>query len=425
VSILSAPRGTLDVYPPESQKWQALEARIRALALRFGYGEIRPPIFEATELFARGVGEATDIVEKEMYTFTDKGGRSMTLRPELTAGVVRAVLQHHLLAEGPQRLFYIGPFFRYERPQAGRYRQATQFGVECLGFGGPEADVEAIDMAMTLVLGERIPDARLRINSVGDDACRPAYREALLAHFRPHLARLSEDSQRRLETNPLRILDSKAPADTPFVATAPALLDVLCAGCRAHFEAVRGYLDAIGIPYDVDPRLVRGLDYYTRTVFEVVSGVLGAQSAVCGGGRYDRLVETLGGPPTPAVGFGLGLERFLMTLDALGTPPPAERAGTMAIALGEAARAALVAVVAALRAKPGPPVWMDYGDRKLATQFKAADRRHARWALILGDDELAQGEIVLRDLAARTDRRLPAGPTAQATADRIVEATPE
>ena len=333
MSILSAPRGTLDVYPPESQKWQALEARIRALATRFGYGEIRPPIFEATELFARGVGEATDIVEKEMYTFTDKGGRSLTLRPELTAGVVRAVLQHHLLAEGPQRLFYIGPFFRYERPQAGRYRQATQFGIECLGFEAPEADVEAIDLAMTLVRGERIPDARLRINSVGDEVCRPAYRAALVAHFSPHRDELSEDSRRRLDTNPLRILDSKAPEDVPYVATAPTLLDVLCPACRAHFDAVRGYLDALGIAYDVDPRLVRGLDYYTRTVFEVVSGVLGAQSAVCGGGRYDKLVETLGGPPTPAVGFGLGLERFLLTLDALGTPPPAERTGTMAIAL--------------------------------------------------------------------------------------------
>src|SRR5579875_3777574 len=228
---ITAPRGTADVYPPESAEWNRLEARIRSLAHRFGYGEIRTPIFEATELFVRGVGETTDIVEKEMYTFVDKGGRSMTLRPEWTAPVVRAVLQHNLLARGPLRLYYIGPFFRYERPQAGRYRQANQFGVECFGYAEPEADVEVMQLAMALVLQHGITDAKLRINSIGDAHCRPAYREALLAHFRPHAAELSEDSQRRLERNPLRLLDSKAPADAPFIANAPRFIDYLCSVC--------------------------------------------------------------------------------------------------------------------------------------------------------------------------------------------------
>ncbi len=339
---INAPRGTRDVYPPESARWNRLEADCRDIAQRFGYGEIRTPIFEATELFARGVGETTDIVEKEMYTFLDKGDRSMTLRPELTAGVVRALLEHKLLAAGPQRLYYIGPFFRYERPQAGRYRQANQFGVECFGVAGAEADAEVIGIAALLIARYRL-DAVLNINSVGDANCRPQYRAALLEHFRPHAAQLSADSQRRLERNPLRILDSKDPQDAPFVAGAPAMLDLLCDECRVHFDALRGYLDALGIAYVVNPRIVRGLDYYTRTVFEFVSSALGAQSTVCGGGRYDGLVQELGGPPTPGVGFGLGIERFLMVVEKLEAGREPERRGVQAIALGEAARARLLA----------------------------------------------------------------------------------
>ena len=361
-------------------------------------------MFEATELFVRGVGETTDIVEKEMYTFTDKGGRSMTLRPEWTAPVVRAMLQHKLLAQGPQRLFYIGPFFRYERPQAGRFRQANQFGVECFGFAGAQADVEVMQLAMELIGRYGIADATLRINSIGDAVCRPRYREALLAHFRPVAAQLSEDSQRRLERNPLRILDSKAPEDQPFIATAPAFLDELCPQCAEHFAEVRGYLDAIGLPYMVDPRIVRGFDYYTRTVFEIISPSLGAQSTICGGGRYDGLVESLGGPPTPAVGFGLGEERFLMI--APDRHAGRARSGVQAIPLGDAARAWLVPVVAALRARPGPPIHVDYQPRRIAAHFKAAERNEARWALIVGDDELAASAIVLRDLEGRTERRI-------------------
>ncbi len=420
---ISAPRGTRDVYPPESARWNRLEADCRDIAQRFGYGEIRTPVFEATELFRRGVGETTDIVEKEMYTFLDKAGRSMTLRPELTAGVVRALLEHKLLAQGAQRLYYVGPFFRYERPQAGRYRQAHQFGVECFGVAGAEADAEVIQIAAMLIGRYGIGEAALNINSVGDSVCRPLYREALLAHFRPHAAELSADSQRRLERNPLRILDSKDAADAPFVAGAPTMIEHLCDDCRAHFAALRRYLDALGLAYVINPRIVRGLDYYTRTVFEFVSSAIGSQGTVCGGGRYDGLVAELGGPPTPGVGFGLGLERFLMVVEKVageGVPP---RRGIQAIALGEPARERLIPIVGALRQRSAEPAFADWHDRKLTAHFKTADRNNARWAMILGDQELAQDEIVLRDLLAREDRRLPLVASAAEVARLLVEAT--
>jgi histidyl-tRNA synthetase len=421
VNRLAAPRGTHDVLPPRSADWNRLEAHAREIAESFGYGEIRTPTFESTELFVRGVGETTDIVEKEMYTFQDKGDRSMTLRPEWTAPVVRAVLEHSLLAQGPQRLYYIGSIFRYERPQAGRFREAHQFGIECFGFAGPEADAEVIGLATALLGRYALSGVTVRLNSVGDEVCRPRYREALLAHFRPHLAELSADSQSRLERNPLRILDSKSPADAPFVATAPAFLDTLCDDCRAHFDGVRRYLDELGIAYEVDPRIVRGLDYYTRTVFEITSTALGAQSTVCGGGRYDGLVSSLGGPPTPAVGFGLGLERFLMMVDAAKDGTAQSRRGIQAIALGAAARAQLIPLAGRLRAASGLPVFIDYGDRKLTAHFKLADRNGARWALILGDNELAQGEIVFRDLEQRAERRIPLDGGVDRIAEAIVE----
>jgi histidyl-tRNA synthetase len=408
VNRLAAPRGTHDVLPPRSADWNRLEANAREIAERFGYGEIRTPTFEATELFVRGVGETTDIVEKEMYTFTTKGDESLTLRPEWTAPVVRAALQHSLLGAGPQRFYYIGSIYRYERPQAGRYREAHQFGLECFGFAGPEADVEVIGVAVALINRYALTGVTVRLNSVGDDACRPLYREALLAHFRPHEAELSEDSRRRLERNPLRILDSKSPADAPFIANAPTLQDVLCDDCRAHFASVCGYLDALGIAYEVDPRLVRGLDYYTRTVFEITSTALGAQSTVCGGGRYDGLVASLGGPPTPA--------------GARGT---AARAGIQAIALGANALARLLPLAAALRLEAGATVFFDYRPRKLMDHFKTADRNGARWALILGDDELAANEIVLRNLELRTERRLPLATAVDEVALAVVEGAPD
>ncbi len=408
-STVHAPRGTQDILPPDSARWSALEARAREVAGRFGYEEIRTPMFEATELFVRGVGETTDIVEKEMYTFTDKGDRSMTLRPEWTAPVVRAALEHKLFAQGARRFFYIGPIFRYERPQKGRYRQAHQFGVECFGYEQPQADAEVISLAWDLVRSHGITDAVLHLNTIGDAACRPLYRDALLAHFRPHLASLSEDSQRRLERNPMRILDSKDAADAAYIATAPTLSSVLCQPCRDHFEAVQNALRSANIPFVLNEKVVRGLDYYTRTVFEITSSVLGAQSTVCGGGRYDELVSSLGGPATPAVGFGLGLERFLMILDALGIHSETTRSGVQAIALGADARERLFTLVAQMRQETSMPVFMDFGDRKILAHLKIADRNAARYALILGSEELAKNEIVLRDLQTRSERRLPLG----------------
>jgi histidyl-tRNA synthetase len=416
----AAPRGTQDVLPPESERWNELEGRIHALARRFGYGEIRTPTFESTELFVRGVGETTDIVEKEMYTFTDKGGRSLTLRPEWTASVVRAALEHHLFTQGPLRLYYIGPIFRYERPQRGRYRQSHQFGVECFGYAGPEADLEVISLAWELVRGYEVTDAALNINSIGDETCRPRYREALLAHFRPYLSTLSEDSRRRLERNPLRLLDSKDPADLPYVESAPTFESMLCDACKEHFETLKSYLDLAKIPFVVNPRIVRGLDYYGRTVFEITSSLLGAQSALCGGGRYDGLVRELGGPDIPAVGFALGMERFLMILRALGDRAQPRR-GLQAIALGAQARVALAPVIAELRRKLDVPTYADYEERKLLAHLKIADRNRARYALIVGSQELAAGELLLRDLETRSDRHLPFD-SARVLIDTLVEA---
>jgi histidyl-tRNA synthetase len=418
---LSAPRGTSDVLPPQSERWNDVESRIRALAARFGYGEVRTPIFESTDLFVRGVGEQSDIVEKEMYTFTDRGGRSLTLRPEWTAPVVRAVLERQGLAKGPLRLYYLGPIFRYERPQRGRYRQSSQFGVECFGFEGPEADLEVISLAWDLIREYRLTDAALNINSIGDERCRPAYRAALLAHFRPHLEAMSDDARRRIERNPLRLLDSKDLADLPYIESAPNFESFLCGPCREHFESLKRYLDLAGIPFAVNPRIVRGLDYYGRTVFEITSSVLGAQSSVCGGGRYDALVASLGGPDVPAVGFALGLERFLMMLEARGDSDETVRRGIQAIALGAQARTFLTPVVAELRRRLDAPVFIDYLERKLLAHLKLADRNRARYAIIVGSSELAAGEVVLRDLERRTDRRLPFDST-RVLAELLVEA---
>ena len=419
-SSFTAPRGTQDFFPPESDRWIALEARIHALAARFGYGEIRTPIFESTALFKRGVGDTTDIVEKEMYTFTDRGDRELTLRPEFTAPVVRAALEHHLFADAPLRLYYIGPIFRYERPQKGRYRQSHQFGIECFGFAEPEADFECISLAWELVRSYGITDATLNVNSIGDDECRPRYREALLAHFRPHAAQLSEDSQRRLERNPLRLLDSKDPRDLPFVETAPTFESVLCDACREHFAALLAFLDAAGIAYVVNPKIVRGLDYYNRTVFEIVSSVLGSQSTVCGGGRYDGLVRSLRRPGRAGRRFRARDGTLLD--DGRGGRHARRRhrgAGIKPSRSAPQARGRLLEIVTELRGTLGQAAFMDYGDRKLKAQFKIADRNGARYALILGSEELAAGELILRDLVERTERRLPLG---KDVARAIVEA---
>jgi len=403
---LTAPRGTQDIIPPLSGRWQELEARIHRLARDFGYGEIRTPLFEATELFVRGVGETTDIVEKEMYTFSDRGGRSLTLRPEFTAPAVRAALQNNLLSAGPARLYYLGAIFRYERPQRGRFRQSHQFGVECFGYRGAEADFEVIQLAWELARQYEISGLALHINSIGDDTCRPAYREALKTHFRAHRSELSEDSQRRLERNPLRILDSKAPEDAALIQSAPSFEALLCDECRRHFNTLKHYLEEAEIPFTLNPRIVRGLDYYTRTVFELMSDALGAQNTVCAGGRYDELVRFLGGSDTPAVGFALGLERFLMVLGESKRSRDEQRCGIQLIALGAQARERLVHLLGYLRQSGALPAFMDYEDRKLLAQLKIADRNCARYALIAGDEELATGQLVLRDLTTRADRRI-------------------
>jgi histidyl-tRNA synthetase len=410
--MITAPRGTVDLLPPDSRAWQNLETQLRGVAKVFGFGEIRTPMFEATELFVRGVGEATDIVEKEMYTFLDKGDRSMTLRPEWTAPVVRAMLEHKRLGQDAQRLFYIGPFFRYERPQAGRLRQAHQFGVEFFGAEQADADAEVILLATEALRVIGLKNCRLDINSIGDPACRAAYREKLLAYFRPHAAVLSEDSQRRLERNPMRILDSKAAVDQALIAGVPTLEDSLCEPCRVHFMHVRALLDAAGVTYEVNPRLVRGFDYYSRTVFEISSTLVGAQTAVCGGGRYDGLVTALGGPPTPAVGFGMGMERILMALASSETAVDVPRTGIQVIALGAAPRARMATLIPALRRasleqRQGLGVFTDYGDRKILAQYKLGDRNGARMALVLGEDELAGNELIMRDLLTREEARTP------------------
>ncbi|MBC5798435.1 MAG: histidine--tRNA ligase [Candidatus Eremiobacteraeota bacterium] len=417
---IAAPRGTADIYPPESERWQALEVCVRAIARRYGYGEIRTPTFEATELFVRGVGETTDIVSKEMYDFVDKGGRNLTLRPEWTAPVVRALLEHNLLAAGPQRLYYVGSIYRYERPQAGRYRQSHQFGVECFGFAGPEADAEVIALANDVMRENGVP-VKLALNSIGDELCRPRYRRVLYEYFAPHRDFLSAVSRERLERNPLRILDSKEPQDRALIDAAPTMLEVLCEPCAAHFAAVRGLLEGSGIEFVVDPGVVRGLDYYTRTVFEFVSAELGAQATVCGGGRYDGLVGSLGGPPTPGIGFALGLERFLMLLAKRGDDQSDVPVGIAVIALGEEARWRTVPLIATLRRKSGAtPILADYGEAKIAVHFRRAERANARAAVIVGDDELARGEVVVRDLAARAQWTLPQDPSADVTAQAVL-----
>ncbi|MBD5603505.1 MAG: histidine--tRNA ligase, partial [Candidatus Eremiobacteraeota bacterium] len=327
---------------------------------------------------------------------------------------------HNLLAQGAQRLFYTGPIFRYERPQAGRFRQAHQFGVECFGFSEPEADVEVIALAHEIMRAHGL-QVKVSLNSIGDDVCRPRYREALHAHFAPLRDRLSADSQRRLERNPLRILDSKAPEDRAAIESAPTMLDVLCGPCLAHFAVVRAMLNDIGVPYAVDVRMVRGLDYYTRTVFEFVSNELGAQSTVCAGGRYDGLVASLGGPPTPGVGFALGLERFLMLMHVRGGNAAARRSGIAVVALGTEGRRRIVPLVAALRQQSDDvAITVDYGDSKIGAQFKKADRAGARAAVIIGADEVAGGRVTVRDLASRVQDSVDAGAGDATTAANVL-----
>ena len=348
---LQAVKGMNDILPPESARWEWLEDVVRRLMRRYGYQNIRTPIVEPTALFVRGLGEVTDIVEKEMYSFEDSmNGDKLTLRPENTAGVVRAAIEHSMLYDGGKRLFYIGPMFRHERPQRGRYRQFYQVGVEALGFGGPETDAEVILMARALWRDLGLADVRLELNSLGVPEERRAHRTALISHLEAHRELLDAEAQRRLHSNPLRILDTKNPAMQDLVNAAPQLMSFLGEASRKHLDAVKSALDAVGQPYVINPRLVRGMDYYTHTVFEWVSTQLGAQGTICGGGRYDGLVELIGGKPAPGVGWGMGMERVLDLLQQSGIEPPAQVPDAYAVLPDAAGLSVAIATVEALRA---------------------------------------------------------------------------
>jgi histidyl-tRNA synthetase len=401
-----APRGTRDILSPEVERWQLLESRVRDVMVRYGYLEVRTPIFEATELFTRGLGEATDIVQKEMYTFPDRKGRSLTLRPEGTAPAARAFIEHNLGAQRmPYRAYYVGPIFRYERPQAGRYRQHHQVGAELLGSPQPEADFETIDLFTRLLKELGLKQVVVKLNSVGDEASRPAFREVLKEALRPRLPELCPDCQRRFEMNVLRVFDCKVPNDRAIVDTLPTMVDHLDPASKAHHDRLRELLTAAGIAFEDDPRLVRGLDYYTRTVYEVHHATLGAQSAVGGGGRYDNLVAECGGPKTPAVGFSSGIERLLMALEAEGAlEAPVAAPDIMVVAAGSAARTAAQVLAAELRGRWRVDV--DLLARSLGSQMKSADRLGVRCALVVGDDELSGNYVTLRDMAEGSEEKV-------------------
>lgn len=410
MSRINAPKGTQDILPAESWKWQAIERIAREVAELYHFQEIRTPVFEHSDLFHRGVGETSDIVRKETFTFDDRGGESLTLRPEGTAGVVRAMIENALLNDQGARhkVWYIGPNFRYERPQKGRLRIHHQFGVEAFGVAEPEQDAECILLQMDFYRRCGVRDLALRINSLGDRESKQAYRDALVKFLsRPGAPGLGEDSQRRLNDNPLRILDSKDPRDVEAVQGAPPAMEYLSERSRAHFDKVASLLQQAGAPFTVDGALVRGFDYYTDTLWEVVAGGLGAQNAVGGGGRYDNLVEMLGGRQTPGVGFGSGLERLLIALDAQGVElPRAAKPLVWLIAHGDAARDANASLLRDLRAA-GIAADSDPSGRSVKAQFKLAEREGAAFALVTGDNELAGGTVVLKDLAKREETTVP------------------
>ena len=401
---LSAVKGMNDILPPDSARWEALEAAVREVMRVFAYRNIRTPIVEPTALFVRGLGEVTDIVEKEMYSFEDRlNGEQLTLRPESTAGVVRAVVEHNLLYEGGKRLYYMGPMFRHERPQRGRYRQFHQIGAEALGFGGPEVDAELILLACALWKRLGLQNVRLELNSLGQPPERLQHRAALIAYFEQHAEQLDEDAKRRLHSNPLRILDSKNPAMKALNDAAPKLLDFLGEQSLAHFNAVKAMLDAHGVSYTINPRLVRGMDYYNLTVFEFITEQLGSQGTVCGGGRYDYLIEQIGGKPAPAVGWALGVERVLELLKEQGASAAVGAPDVYAIVSDAAALPRVLPVLQQLRAmavsiQMHAPANSSEGMGSMKSQFKKADSSGASFALIFGPDELTQNQVTIKNL---------------------------
>jgi histidyl-tRNA synthetase len=405
LTSLRAITGTRDILPDEIAAWHRIETAARELFSRYGYREIRTPVFEATELFARGIGAETDIVSKEMYTFDDRDGASITLRPEATAGIVRAVIEHNLLNTDPApKVFALGPMFRRERPQKGRYRQFHQVDVEAFGMTAPAIDVEVIEVALAYLEACGVSGSELVLNSVGDAKCRPAYVEVLRTALRAQASRLCADCQRRVETNPLRVLDCKVPQDQAIIDALPRISDHLCAECRDHFAEVRRELDVLGIPYNLSHRLVRGLDYYTRTTFEVTSGALGAQNSVLGGGRYDGLMKDLGGPDHSGIGFALGMERLVMLL---AEPRPAGRCDVFLAPLAPAALDPALLLQRALR-RSGVAVLMDPEGRSFKSQMKRADKLGARFVAMLGEDEIKKGVWTLRDMAGSSQEEVAA-----------------
>ena len=398
--MYQAPRGTQDILPADRPYWRYVTGQMHDVAALFGLQQIDPPIFEETSLFVRGVGEGTDIVDKEMYSFQDKGGGEITLRPEFTAGVMRAYIEHgmHVLPQ-PVKLYSIGPIFRYERPQAGRFRQHHQFNIEILGDMDPAVDLEVMSVVWTLLTRLGYRGLSFQLNSTGCPVCRPGYRQALVDYFAAYEDRLNDVDRRRLKINPLRLFDSKEEAAQPLLDDAPHSEDYLCEECRTHLATLRSYLEALAMPYAINFRLVRGLDYYTKTVFEAWDEGIGAQAAVCGGGRYDRLIEMLGGPPTPGIGFGMGIERVIASLKQQGvTPPPLPAPRVQVSPLGAAATVPALKLVRDLR-EAGVGALLAFGGRSLKAQLKSADRSGVAFTLILGDQELASGAVVARAMA--------------------------
>ena len=404
--MINIPKGTKDILPSESYKWQWLEKKFRDTTKKYGFKEIRTPMFEHTELFKRGIGDTTDVVQKEMYTF-EISDRSLTLKPEGTAGVVRSFVESKLYAETlPAKYWYNTPCFRYEKMQKGRQREFHQFGVEIFGSSSMLADAEVIGLAYDFLCSVGIDDLLLKVNSIGCPECRAKYRTALQDFLRPNLDKFCETCKGRFERNPMRMLDCKSPECNKLAEGAPHMLDYLCDDCKKAFDELTGYLETLGISFVVDPGIVRGLDYYTKTAFEFVSDKLGAQSTVCGGGRYDHLIEQLDGPPTPGVGFGLGIERLLLTLEAAGIEIPKEPECKVFVAgLGDEAKKKALTICKDLRSADINAM-TDVSDRSLKNQFKYADRLGASYVVVIGDDELAKGVVSLRDMKNSTQKEV-------------------
>ncbi len=405
--INRAVKGTNDILPEESHIWQFVESKMLETAAQFGFKEIRVPVFEHTEVFLRSVGDTTDVVQKEMYTFDDKGGRSITLRPELTAGVIRSSIEKGLVNGAlPQKLCYIGGCYRYEKPQAGRLREFHQFGVECIGAAAPNADAEVISLAKAVLENIGIKNISLEINSIGCPECRKEYNKALKAYFADNFDRLCDTCKDRLDRNPMRILDCKSPVCSGIAENAPRIIDYLCDDCNNHFESVKNNLNAMGIAFVVNPKIVRGLDYYTRTVFEFVSGDIGAQSTVCGGGRYDGLISQMGGPDTPSLGFAMGIERLMMVLKAQNAELPTAPTCDLFIAsLGDKAILKAGALCKELRDE-GYKVQTDICGRGLKPQMKYANKIGAKFTLVLGDNEVDSGKANLKNMSNSSERQI-------------------